>query len=47
VNRGLCYREISQIENSIEDFLRACELRREDAAAQYNLGLNFLEIRNY
>lgn len=24
VNRGLCYREIGQIENSIEDFLKAC-----------------------
>lgn len=47
VSRGLCYREIGQIENSIEDFLKACELKKDDANAQYNLGLNFLEIKNF
>ncbi len=28
-SRGLCYRQIEQIENSIDDFLKAADLRKD------------------
>lgn len=40
--RGLCYRDIGEIENSVSDFLKALEIDGEDANAHFNLGVNYL-----
>ena len=46
-SRGLCYRQIEQIENSIDDFLKAADLRKDEPYVQYQLGLNYLDDENY
>ena len=46
-NRGICYRQIDQIENSIDDFLKAAELRKDEPYVQYRLGLNYLDVEDF
>ena len=42
IERGICYREMEELDNSIEDFTRACEMKKDDPSPHFNLGLSYL-----
>ena len=47
MERGICYREIEEIDNSIEDFIKACDIKKEDPRPHFHLGINYLLIDSY
>ncbi len=47
INRGLCYREFGDLENSIEDMKKACDLGKENPLAHFHLGANYLLSARY
>lgn len=40
-HRGNCYRQIKQYAKSITDLAKACDIVKDDAPAQNNLGLSY------
>jgi len=47
IERGICYRDIGLLESSINDFLKALEIRKDDPFANFHLGINYLMNNNY
>ena len=47
INRGLCYREIGDLENSIDDVSKACEISKDNPMAHFHLGVNYLLSNDY
>ena len=47
IERGICYRDTGLIENSINDFLKALEIKKDDPFANFHLGINYLMNFNY
>ena len=47
IQRGICLREIGEIESSIEDFQKACELNKLDPVGFFNLGVSYLLVSKY
>lgn len=46
-HRGNCYRQIKEYNKSIEDLQKACEIKKDNAPAQNNLGLSYFENQLY
>ena len=46
-HRGNCYRQIKEYARSIKDLSDACDMNRDDAPAQNNLGLSYFEYQQY
>lgn len=46
-HRGNCYRQIKEYGKSIADLSKACEIVKDDAPAQNNLGLSYFENQQY
>ena len=42
IERGICYREMEDLDNSIEDFSRACDMKKDDPSPHFHLGLSYL-----
>jgi tetratricopeptide (TPR) repeat protein len=47
IERGICYRDTNLIDNSINDFLKALEIKKDDPFANFHLGINYLMNFNY
>lgn len=47
IERGICYRDTNILESSINDFLKALEIKRDDPFAYFHLGINYLLGYNY
>lgn len=47
IERGICYRQIDEIENSIEDFSRACDIKKDDPSPHFNLGISYIIANQY
>lgn len=47
MNRGMCFREIGEIEKSTKDFIAAYEIKKDDASAYFNIGLNDIIEQSY
>ena len=47
IERGICYREIEELDNSIDDFSKACEIKKDDPNPHFNLGLSYLLSNQY
>lgn len=46
-HRGNCYRQIKEYAKSIKDLSDACNIVKDDAPAQNNLGLSYFENQQY
>ncbi len=47
IERGICYRQIEELQNSIDDFTKACQIKKDDPYPHFNLGINYLLCYNY
>lgn len=43
----MCFREIGEIEKSTKDFIAAYEIKKDDASAYFNIGLNDIIEQSY
>ena len=46
-NRGICYRRLGKLQESITDLKAACQLKAEKASAQNNLALSYFENEDF
>ncbi len=45
--RGNCYRDLKMYDKSIQDLLKACDNKNNDADTFHSLGMSYLENQEY